>query len=134
MLAGLHVADVMSPDPVTIAPTASAADLLELRHRVGHSVYPVVDEHGTAIGLVSILDAERLPERRRQGTTVRELLRGTPESTAIDADAEVLSAVPALAANPLHRAAVVRAGRLVGVLSMSDVSHGVRLRVGAARL
>jgi CBS-domain-containing membrane protein len=57
-----------------------------------------------------------------------------PESTAIDADAEVLSAVPALAANPLHRAAVVRAGRLVGVLSMSDVSHVVRLRVGAARL
>jgi CBS domain-containing protein len=42
--------------------------------------------------------------------------------------------MPALAGNPLHRAAVVRAGRLVGVLSMSDVLHAVRLRAGAARL
>jgi Zn-dependent protease/predicted transcriptional regulator len=133
-LGGLHVADVMTPDPVTITPTASAADLLELRRRVGHSVYPVVDESGTAIGLVSILDAERLPERRRHWTTVRELQRGTPGSVAVDADADVLSAMPALAGNPLHRAAVVRAGRLVGVLSMSDVLHAVRLRAGAARL
>jgi Zn-dependent protease len=133
-LGGLHVADVMTPDPVTIAPTASAADLLELRHRVGHSVYPVVDDYGTAIGLVSILDAERLPERRREWTAVRELSSGTPGLIAIDADAEVLSAMPALTGNPLHRAAVVRAGRLVGMLSMSDVSHAVRLRVGGARL
>jgi Zn-dependent protease/CBS domain-containing protein len=131
-LGGLHVADVMTPDPVAIPATASVSDLLELRRRAGHSVYPVVDESGAAIGLVSILDAERLPERRRDWTTVRELLRGTPE-WVVDADEDVLSALPALAGSPLRRAAVVRAGRLVGVLSMSDVSHAVRLRVGGVR-
>jgi CBS domain-containing protein len=92
-----------------------------------------VDENGTAIGLVSTLDAERLPERRRDWMTVRDLRRSRPESVAVEADADVLSAMPALAANPLHLAAVVRAGRLVGVLSMSDVSRAMRLRVGGVR-
>jgi Zn-dependent protease len=132
-LGGLTVAEVMTPDPVSIRATASVADLLELRRRTGHSVYPVVDDSGAAIGLVSISDAERLPERRRDWATVRELVSGRPGSVAVDADAAVLSALPALAGNALHRAAVVRAGHLVGVLAMSDVRHQVQLRVEEAR-
>jgi CBS domain-containing protein len=38
----------------------------------------------------------------------------------------------ALADDPLRRAIVVRAGRLVGLLSTSDVTRAVRLRVPIA--
>jgi CBS domain-containing protein len=130
-LAGVHVADAMTPDPVSVPPGATAGELLEMRSRTGHSVYPVVDEYGDAIGLVSALAAQLVPERRRQWVTVRELLTGSPAPLALDADAELMSAVPALVDDPLHRAAVLRAGRLVGLLSLSDVSRTVRLRSGA---
>jgi Zn-dependent protease len=129
-LAGVQVADAMTPDPITVTPGATADELLETRRRTGHRVYPVVDEHGDAIGLVSTLAAQLVPERRRQWVTVRELLAHSPAPLTIDADAELMSAVPALAENPLHRAAVLRAGRLVGMLSLSDVSRAVRLRAG----
>lgn len=51
---------------------------------------------------------------------------------ALDADTALLSAVPALAEDALHRAAVLRAGRLVGLLTLRDVSRAVRLRTEAA--
>jgi CBS-domain-containing membrane protein len=91
-------------------------------------VYPVVDEYGDAIGLVSALAAQRLPERRRAWVTVRELLADSPDALILDADAEAIAAVPALVANPLHRAAVRRAGQLVGVLSLTDVARASGLR------
>jgi Zn-dependent protease/predicted transcriptional regulator len=130
-LAGVQVADAMTPDPISVSPSAGAHELLEMHRRTGHSVYPVVDEDGDAIGLVSAHAAQLIPERKRQWVTVRELLSHGPSPLALDADAELMSAIPALVEDPLHRAAVLRAGRLVGLLSLSDVSRAVRLRSGA---
>jgi hypothetical protein len=59
--------------------------------------------------------------------TVRELLAASPDALLLDADADLSSAYPALAGNPFHRAAVVRLGRLVGLVSMSDVARAARL-------
>jgi Zn-dependent protease len=70
-LAGVQVAELMTPDPITIPATASLGDLLELRRRTGHSVYAVIDDHGDAVGLISTQEAERLPDHRRNWATVR---------------------------------------------------------------
>jgi CBS domain-containing protein len=126
-LAGVRVADVMTPDPITIGTAATAAELRELARRTRHAVFPVEDERGHAVGLVSALAAERVPERRAAWVTVRDLLAEIPDPLLLDAEADVLSAVPALAANPLHRAGVLQAGRLVGVVSLSDVMRAARL-------
>jgi hypothetical protein len=70
--------------------------LLELRRRTGYAVFPVADQHGDAIGLISVVSAERLQERRRDWVRVRELLVHSPEPFALEAKAEVLTAVPTL--------------------------------------
>jgi Zn-dependent protease/predicted transcriptional regulator len=131
-LVGVRVADVMTANPITIGPSATATELLELARRTRHTVFPVVDENGHAVGLVSALAAERVPERRAGSVTVRDLLAETPDPLLLHAEADVLSAVPALAASPLHRAGVLQAGRLVGVLSLGDVMRVARLRSRAA--
>jgi Zn-dependent protease/CBS domain-containing protein len=131
-LAGVQVGELMTPDPITVAATASAGDLIQLCRRTGHSVYPVIDERADAVGLISVEAVERLPEHRRNWVTVRELLATGPDPLALDAEADALTAVPALVGNPLHRAAVLRAGRLVGLLALSDLSRAVRLGAGAA--
>ena len=127
-LAGVPVAKLMTPDPITVPATVSAWELLRLSRQTGHSVYPVIDEHGDAVGLIATRQAERLPAHRRDWVTVRDLLAAGPHPLAFDAETEALAAVPALLGNPLHRAAVLRAGRLVGLLALSDVSRGVQLR------
>jgi len=75
--------------------------------------------------------AQVVPERKRQWVTVRELMSRSPAPLALDADTDLLSAIPALVEDPLHSAAVLRAGRLVGMLSLSDVTRAVQLRGGA---
>jgi Zn-dependent protease/predicted transcriptional regulator len=129
-LAGVRVADVMTPDPITITPSATATELLELARRTGHTVFPVVDQQGHALGLVSALSAQRVPDGSIGRVSVRELLAEVPDPLLLHAQADVLSAVPALAANPLHRAAVLSAGRLVGVVSLRDVMRAAGMRRG----
>jgi Zn-dependent protease/CBS domain-containing protein len=131
-LGGVQVAELMTPDPISVAASASAGELLKLRRGTGHSVYPVIDERGDAVGLVSARAAERLPEHRLGWVTVRELLAAGPDPLAIEAEAEALTAIPALVGNPLHHAAVLHAGQLVGLLALSDVSQAVRLRARGA--
>jgi Zn-dependent protease/predicted transcriptional regulator len=130
-LAGLHVEDLMTPDPVTIPAGASATELLELARSTGHSVFPVLDERGDAIGLVTVAAAERLPDRRRARTTVRELAADA-EALAFDADADIAPALAALMVNPLRRATVLRAGRLVGIVSVTDTARAAGRRTGDA--
>ena len=127
-LAGLHVEDLMTPDPVTIAAGASATELLELARRTGHPTFPVLDQQGDAIGLVTVAAAERLPQRRRAWTTVRELTAESAQPLAPDADADITPALAALMVNPLRRATVLRAGRLVGIVSVTDVARAARRR------
>jgi CBS domain-containing protein len=127
-LAGVQVGDAMTANPITVPSSAAADELIDMRRRTGHSVYPVVDDYGDAIGLVSARSARLVPERRRQWVTARELLSQAPAPLAIDAGTDLISAVPALVEDPRHSAAVLRAGHLVGVLSLSDVSRAVRLR------
>jgi Zn-dependent protease/predicted transcriptional regulator len=130
-LAGVQVGDAMTPDPIAVSPGASAGELLEMRRRTGHAVYPVVDESGDAIGLVSALAAQSVAEHRRQWVTVRELLAQSPTPLTLDAESDLVSVVPALVDDPLHHAAVLRAGRLVGLLSLNDVTRAVSLRAKA---
>jgi Zn-dependent protease len=62
-LCDVHVHDVMTPNPITIAASASVQDLLELARRTGHAAYPAVDERGELIGLAAILAAQRVTDR-----------------------------------------------------------------------
>jgi Zn-dependent protease/predicted transcriptional regulator len=127
-LAGLHVEDVMTPDPVTVSADASADEFLELARRTGHSVFPVLDQRGDFMRLVTVVAAERVPQPRRAWVTVGELTAESTASLALDADADAVPAIKALMVNPLRRATVLRAGRLVGIVSTSDVARAARRR------
>ena len=119
-LSGLRVADVMTPHPFSVAPGSSAAELVSLARHAGHPVYPVVREGESVAGLVSVTSAEQIPARRRGWVNVGELVYAGDDAT-LDVEAEAASALAALAANPLHRSAVVRAGRLVGIVTLGDL-------------
>ena len=57
--AQLKVAQVMTPDPMTILPTHTIQDALLLIQRKKVGAFPVVDEHGKLVGILSVRDLLR---------------------------------------------------------------------------
>lgn len=133
LLGGLRVADVMTPHPITAPADLSVHDLLEhyvLRHHV--SAYPLVDEWGAPVGLVTLAHVRRVPPGARQEVAARQVatpLEAVPCAGPGDAFADLL---PRLASVPEGRALVLDRGRLVGIVSLADVRRAVDL-AGLAR-
>ncbi|WP_238012318.1 site-2 protease family protein [Dactylosporangium sp. AC04546] len=135
-LAGIRVADVMTPDPVTVPAGLTVADFVDHRLREArHSTLPLVDGAGPA-GLITLARIERVPQSQRASTTLRAAACPMSEVPVAGPDDAIVDLIPRLSGSTDRRALVVDDGRLVGVVSPRDVQRVVRcavLRRPAAR-
>ena len=131
-LAGLTVADLTIRDPVSVPATASVQTFMDaVFFPSRHTAYPVLD--GTdAVGLVSFRDALALVPERWPATSVHMIMTPAPV-VLIDAATPLAEALPRLTAGEPRRLLVADGGRLLGLLSATDVMRvlEVRIRVGA---
>jgi CBS domain-containing protein len=92
-------------------PVAEAADVL-LRYRI-HGA-PVADATGTLVGMVSVIDLVG-----RVGDTVGEVMTSDPVVASEDTPIEEVARL--MLDQMVRRVPIVRAGRVVGIISASDV-------------
>jgi Zn-dependent protease/CBS domain-containing protein len=126
---GLHVAEVMTADPMTIhadTPVATAIDDIVLRHR--WSSYPVVDDSGRAVGLLTLDNLRHVAPAERDTTTVGNacLAMDAVATTTRDEDATV--AFERMAHFVPNRLLVLDAEqRPEGIVSISDIARGLEI-------
>jgi CBS domain-containing protein len=122
----------MKTDLKTVRPDETVADAVTTLADAHVSALPVVDPQGRLIGVLSTSDvlaataeaagpAER--ERVFEETLVSEIM--TTRSLTIDAEADVTDAARQMLYLEVHRLFVERRGRLVGVLSQTDIVGAV---------
>ena len=58
-LAGLKIRDIMTPNPITVSPSQTLEDALLLMQKVRVGAFPVVDQEGRVIGIISHRDLMR---------------------------------------------------------------------------
>jgi Zn-dependent protease len=126
-LSGVHAADLMSAPVVSIPAWASAEQASSdwfLPYR--YTSFPVVDEEGRAIGLVSLTHIEALHHGQRATRRVGEIADRDPELLlAGTEDIVLLLERPAFAR--VGRAVVVDGlGRPAGLVSITDVQRTLR--------
>jgi PDZ domain-containing protein len=125
-LGGLRVRDLMTPDPVAVPPDLTVAELIELAARDRRfSTYPVV-EGGRLVGVVPLRAAATVPFEERGRRRVRDVMVPAREVPTVAPDDEVVDALPAFGGHGA-RAMVTQDGRLVGVLSASDVARALEV-------
>ena len=110
----MEAREIMSKDVVAVAPemlVTEAADLL-LRYRI-HGA-PVVDEADQMVGMVSFMDLAA-----RRGKTVRDVMAPDPVWASEDTPADEVAAM--MLDQMVRRLPIVRGGRVVGVVSASDI-------------
>jgi Zn-dependent protease/CBS domain-containing protein len=126
-LRGLAIRDVMTPNPVTAPASMTVQDLLNsdlIQHR--YSSFPLTDDGGPLVGLVTFNQIRRVAPHARATTQLRDIAcpleqvaQAQPEQPAAD----LLSRLSECAEG---RALVLSHGRLVGIISPSDISRVLR--------
>ncbi|MFP1626608.1 site-2 protease family protein [Streptomyces sp. 5K101] len=124
LLGGIPVRDAMTPDPVTVRATTTVGEFLaDPRFRFRHSAFPVVDEEGAAVGLVTLKGADSVPEAQHGTTTVADVMVPVDDLPTPHPDDPLARLVPELETGSAHRALVLDGSRLAGIVTSSDISR-----------
>lgn len=133
----MRVAELMQTNVRTIAAESSIAELVQALADSRVSGLPVVTPAGRIIGVVSATDvlqasAEQGDARARTNLFERMMVRDimTPNAQVIQPDADVYEAAKHMLYVDVRRLFVEDQGRLVGVISQTDIAHAV----GSGRL
>lgn len=128
-LAGVTVADVMTPQPRT-APAWITVDEFVGRYLLGdrHSAYPVEDPDGSIVGLISLTELRGVPADRRATTLVGDIAVPRENVPVAQPHEPITSLVERLAIRGARRALVVEAGRVVGIVTAADLTKLIDAR------
>lgn len=116
----MKVREVMTVAVVAIAPESGIREIAQLflQHRIGGA--PVVDAGGAMLGMVCASDLLRSGRREEPPPRTAGEVMST-DVLALHEDMEVSEAARALERHGFKRAPVVREGRLVGMVTRSDL-------------
>lgn len=126
-LARLPVRDIMTREVVTVRPEATVGELADAFWAHHVTSFPVVDG-GTVRGIASLQQVREVPPEQRTQRRVSELMRPLTDELIVGPDDSVFDALSKATRNQLGRLAVLKDSRLVGYLSLKDITHVLALR------
>ncbi|KZS57861.1 site-2 protease family protein [Mycobacterium ostraviense] len=125
LFAGVTVADAMTPQPHTAPGWITVEEFIQ-RYVLGdrHSAYPVAEQDGSIMGLVTLRQLRELPPARRGTTSVRDIAVPLQEVPTAAPRALLSALLEQMApAGPRSRALVVDGGAVVGIVTASDIAR-----------
>jgi Zn-dependent protease len=127
-LGGVRVADVMTPAPVVAPADTSVQAFIDewvFRHR--HSTFPLVDAAGRLHGLVTLQRVKSVPPDQRLTTRLIDLALPIDQVVLTSPNESLSDVMGRMSANPVGRALVMDEGRMVGILSPTDVMRRIEV-------
>lgn len=128
----MKVSDIMQTKLHTVAPDVSVLEAVTTMAEQHMSALPVLDLRGSIVGVISttdVLEAEAEADdaearaRLFEASSVSDLM--TARVKTIDASATIADAAQQMLYLEVHRLFVVEEGKLVGVVSQTDIVRAV---------
>jgi CBS domain-containing protein len=143
----MKAADIMTPKVLSVDPDTPILEAMQLMLVNGVSGLPVIDQHGSLVGIVTEGDflrrVETGTEKKRpkwlelfvgpgrlaedyvhtHGRRVGEVM--TPDPFTIAEDTRLEDVVDSMERHRIKRMPVVREGRVVGIVSRADLLHAL---------
>lgn len=129
-LEGVTVGEIMTRDPVTIDGAMNVAHLVHdyfLKYHYGG--FPVV-ENGRPVGIVSLGDVREVPRERWESVTVTSVSRPITADSTLRPRDDAAHALSKMVQLGQGRLAVIDDGRLVGMVTRTDVTRYLEVRSG----
>lgn len=126
-LEGVKVRDIMSRELKTVTPEMTLTEIISLMFREKHRGYPVMVD-GRLGGIVTISNVQKVPEEKRGTTTVGDIM--VKEIYVIAPDSDASEAMRKMMERQIRRLPVMEEGRLVGIVSRSDLIRAIEICSG----
>lgn len=125
-LTGVSVAEVMTADPHT-APGWITVEAFIQRYLLGdrHSAYPVTDAAGAITGLITLTELRDVAPDRRSTTLIRDVAIPRGRVPVADPKEPFIALLERLARTGDRRALVVDLGRVVGIVTTTDIARSI---------
>lgn len=123
-LQGFRVKDVMSRDPVTVPEETSIArfiDAYAMTHKF--STFPVTDENGRAVGIVTLSRVKEVPRDDRETKSIADIACGLADVATVSPDEPLTAVLDRIEQCSEGRALVVGDGLLQGIVSPRDIQR-----------
>lgn len=125
-LADVRVRDVMTPDPTVAPADASVGEVIEsyvMRYRF--SGFPLVGADGEIRGLVSLAQLKRVPHEARHATPVVGVATSLDDVPKARPEEGLYDLIMRLSQAESPRALVFEDGRMVGIVTATDVTRAI---------
>lgn len=125
---GVTVRQVMNPRPATVDPSESLSRLVH-EHILQRAVraLPVVED-GCLVGMVTLNEVRGIPREEWDVTPVRAVMTRVENLQTVTPQQDLSGALQLLAEYDINQLPVVEDGRLVGLLSRSNVIRFLQIR------
>lgn len=126
LVGDVPVAQIMEPNPDTVAPDTSVKEVVE-EHllRRGRRALPV-GQGDRLLGIVTLTDIKRLPQQEWPKTPVSQIMTSSP-LYSVGPEDNVNTAMGVLAEQDVNQVLVLQDGRLLGLLSRSNIIRYLKL-------
>jgi len=112
-------ADLMARRPRTISPDLPIAIAFDLLRRYGHEGLPVVDENERLVGFLTRRDADKVARHGLGDRPASAFM--TVDLPTVTPDAPLIEVQQVMTDHPVSQVPVVDGGRLVGVITRTDL-------------
>lgn len=123
------VRDWMTPEPVTIAPSASLLEAFGVMEERGIRRLPVVDSNNELVGIITLSDIQQAGPSFRHGRGGSDVVLGensvqkimTEVPVTVDPDDTIQDAAEAMLEYQVSGLPVVQGNEVVGIVTESDI-------------
>lgn len=124
-LENIMVRDIMTKNVVSVNPSMSVEDLVQFMFEKKHMGYPVI-EGDSLRGIVTFTDIQRVPYLERSVALVSDIM--TKDIISVPSDAQASDVLKLVSSKNIGRVIVVDNGKVVGILSRTDLVRILKLR------
>jgi Zn-dependent protease/predicted transcriptional regulator len=124
----LRVSDIMTPNPITLAPDLSIGEAIEhFFLRYGYGGFPVVSD-GTVVGMLPLSQVRHCAPVERSHRKVRDLMLPIGSGLEISSQASALEAMHKMNESNSGRLIAIENGRMAGLITRTGVARIVNMK------
>lgn len=127
-LSDVNVGDIMTKEVHTVSPNVSISDVVEnYFYKYKHGGFPVLED-GNLLGMLTTQDIRTIAKERWSTLQAKDIMTSSEKLVKSQPEEPVADAFLKLSKHNIGRLPVVKDGKLVGIITRSDIMRIIRIK------